>query len=448
MIEGNNQALLTSTAGNLTTVDKLRLLLDITKRISRSLDVEEVLALVMDTLQSLLPYDAAGIYVLECCKDDLRAGAGVLPKIRKHDHTSSAVNVFHSEIVRGYDIEEMLELRLKVGEGIIGYVVETGEAVISPDVHQDPRYVNARARTRSEMVAPIITNDEVIGVFDLESDELNAYTPDDLQVLLLLTSQVAIIIEKAMLHEQVVEKKRLEAQLEVARQVQLSLFPDRDPELPGFDISAYNFPTEEVSGDYYDFVRIYEDQIGLVIADVSGKGVPAALLMAFLRASLRAAIHVGYAPHISMSKMNYLLWESIENHQFVTAFYGVLDATNRTLAYANAGHNPPLLIEPDGTYRYIERGELPLGMFKDARFYEYYLSIEAGQTLVLYTDGVTEANDESGEEYGRERLADIAREARHLTAREMIPFIHNDVIRWTNGRGADDDITFVIVKAI
>src|SRR6266850_2290127 len=171
----------------LTVTDKLRMLLDITRRISRSLDLPEVLNLVMDTLDS------------------------------------------------------------------------------------------------------IISNDEVIGVFDLESDQLNAYSEDDLQVLMMLASQVAIIIEKVMLHEQLIEKKRLEGQLEVARQVQLELLPARDPQLEGYDISAYNFPTEEVSGDYYDWVAIFDDQIAIVIADVSGKGVPAALLMAFLRASLRAA---------------------------------------------------------------------------------------------------------------------------------------------------------------
>ena len=204
---------------------------------------------------------------------------------------------------------------------------------------------------------------------------------------MLLASQVAIIIEKVMLHEQLVEKKRLEGQLEVARQVQLELLPPNDPVLQGFEISAYNFPTEEVSGDYYDWVRIYEDQIGIVIADVAGKGVPAALLMSFLRASLRAASHIGYSPHISMSKVNFLLWESIERNQFVTAFYGLLDATNRTLVYANAGHNPPLLIDADGTVKFIEQGGLPLGMFRDTRYYEYYLTFEPGQTLVLYTDG-------------------------------------------------------------
>jgi len=421
-------------ASGLSVTEKLRLLLEITKKISRSLNLEEVLAQVMDTLGSVLPYDAAGIYI-----------------IRRDPHISeggSASLIFHAEAVRGYDVEELMELRLKLGEGLIGWVAQTGESVVVPEVRKDKRYVNARKETRSEVVAPIVSNDEVIGVFDLESDELNAYTEDDKQVLMLLASQVAISVEKAMLHEQLVEKKRLEAQLEVARQVQLALLPERDPVVEGFDISAYNFSTEEVSGDYYDFVKPYDDQLGLVIADVSGKGVPASLLMAFLRASLRAAIHIGYAPNVAMAKVNYLLWESIEPHQFVTAFYGMLDATNRTLAFVNAGHNPLLVLNSDDSSRFVERGGLPIGLFKDTRYYEYYLPIDAGQVLVLYTDGATEATSPEGEEYGRERLVKAVQASRARRAREMIDYIYNDIFEWTGGRGASDDVTFVVIKAL
>ncbi|MDQ2854812.1 MAG: SpoIIE family protein phosphatase [Acidobacteriota bacterium] len=419
----------------LSTIDKLRMLLDITNKISRSLDLQEILNQVMDTLDSLIPYDAAGIFVVDCGD-------------RAHDPEIDEPCVFQAEAVRGYDISELTELHLKLGEGIIGHVALTREPMISPDVREEPRYINARERTRSEMVAPIISNDEVIGVFDLESDELNAYSEDDLEVLMLLASQVAIIIEKVMLHEQLIEKKRLEGQLEVARQVQLELLPPRDPQLPGYDISAYNFPTEEVSGDYYDWVRIHDDQIGIVIADVAGKGVPAALLMAFLRASLRAATHIGYAPQISMAKVNFLLWESIERNQFVTAFYGILDATNRTLAYANAGHNPPLLLNADGSARFLEQGSVPLGMFRDTRYYEYYLTLEPGQLLVLYTDGVTEAMNPREEEFGRDRLANSAKAARDLSAREMIDSIQRDIWNWTDGNGSHDDVTFFVIKAL
>ena len=419
----------------LSTTDKLRMLLDITKKISRSLDLQEVLNLVMDTLDSLIPYDAAGIFVLQC------VDRALLPE-------GEEPCTFKSEAVRGYDIDELSDLHLKLGEGFIGSVALSGQPIISPDVRNDPVYINARDRTRSEMVAPIISNDEVIGVFDLESDELNAYSNDDLEVLMLLASQVAIIIEKVMLHEQLIEKKRLEGQLEVARQVQLELLPAKDPELPGYDISAYNFPTEEVSGDYYDWVRIYNDEIAIVIADVAGKGVPAAILMAFLRASLRAATHIGYSTNISMSKVNYLLYESIERNQFVTAFHAVLDASNKTLSYSNAGHNPPLLINAKGEARFIEYGEQPLGMFPGTRYHRYHLLLEPGDVMVLYTDGATEAQSPAGEEFGRDRLAQAVNEHYEKPAREMIASLQMAVLDWTDQVGSNDDVTFFIIKAL
>ena len=203
------EAIQTPAAG-LSVVDKLRMLLDITKTISRSLDLDEVLNVVMDTLDSLIPYDAAGIYLVKCSRP-----------LAERDGEPDETCVFHTEAVRGYDIADLQELRLKMGEGLIGHVAVSGKPYIARDVRNDPRYINARARTRSEMVAPIISNEEVIGVFDLESDELDAYSEDDLEVLMLLASQVAIIIDKVMLHEQLIEKQRLETQLEVARQVQL-----------------------------------------------------------------------------------------------------------------------------------------------------------------------------------------------------------------------------------
>ncbi|HEU4765780.1 MAG TPA: GAF domain-containing SpoIIE family protein phosphatase [Pyrinomonadaceae bacterium] len=421
-------------AHGLTTTDKLRMLLDITKKISRSLDLQEVLNLVMDTLDSLIPYDAAGIFLLECDKDLVAA--------------DEEPCTFKAEAVRGYDVEELYDLHLKLGEGFLGSVALTGAPIISNDVRNDPVYVNARDRTRSEMVAPIISNDEVIGCFDLESDDLNSYSNDDLELLMLLASQVAIIIEKVMLHEQLIEKKRLQGQLEVARQVQLELLPPEDPALPGYDISAYNFPTEEVSGDYYDWVRLFDDQIGIVIADVAGKGVPAAILMAFLRASLRAASHIGYATHISMAKVNYLLWESIERNQFVTAVYGILDAANRTLSFSNAGHNPPLLVKPTGETRFIDQGEQPLGMFRETRYHQYHLVLEKGDVLVMYTDGATEAESPSGEEFGRERLAEAVKQSLDKPAREMIAGIQMAILEWTASVGANDDVTFFVIKAL
>lgn len=417
---------------HLSVVDKLRMLLDITKKISQSLDLDEVLGLVMDTLGSLVRFDAAGIYLLE-----------------SHIVDGETQYIFKSKVIRGYGISfDLVEPRLKLGEGFIGHVAQTGESLISPDVSKDDRYFPARKRTRSEMVAPIISNDEVIGVFDLESDKLNAYDNDELSILQALASQVAIIIEKVQLHQQLVEKKRLQAQLDVARQVQLELLPDNDPKISGFDISAYVFPTEEVSGDYYDWVKMFDDQIAIIVADAVGKGIPAALLMAFLRASLRAGVQIGYAPQIAFSKVGNLLWDSVESHQFITAVYGILDATNKTFVYSNAGHNPPLLIKPDGSFRYFGFGDLPLGMFRGSHYHQHFISLEKGQILVLYTDGITEAMNFDGEEFGQERFAQCVLAGSHLSAKELIKFIKKGVADFTERKVLDDDGTLFIIKAL
>ena len=414
----------------LTTIDKLRMLLDITKTISRSLDLDEVLNLVMDTLGSLIPYDAAGIYLIEFGKDE------------------ASPYVFKSKAIRGYQISfDLIEPRLKMGEGFLGTVAQTAKPIISHDVSKDERYFAAREKTRSEMVAPIVSNDRVIGVFDLESDSLDAYNDDDLAILQLLTSQVAIIIEKVWLHEQVVEKKRIQAQLEIARKVQLELLPESDPVMANFDISAYIFPAEEVSGDYYDWVKVFDDQIGIVVADAVGKGIPAALLMSFLRASLRSCIQIGYAPHIAFSLVSDLLRDSIKDDQFITAIYGMLDSTNRTFVFSNAGHNPPLLIKPDGEYRFVEYGDMPLGMFANLHFHQHFIRFERGQVLVIYTDGITEAINPNGEEYGNERFAKRVLEGIDLPAKGMIDHIRKGVADFTEGKFLNDDGTLFIVKA-
>ena len=407
------------------------MLLDITKTISRSLDLDEVLNLVMDTLGSLIPYDAAGIYLIEFAGDN------------------GDPYVFRSKAIRGYQISfDLIEPRLKMGEGFLGTVAQTGKSLISHDVSQDPRYFPARERTRSEMLAPIISNDGVIGVFDLESDILDAYDDEDLGLLQLLTSQVAIIIEKVRLHEQVVEKKRIQAQLEIARQVQLELLPETDPQIDNFDVSAYIFPTEEVSGDYYDWVKVFDDQIGIIVADAVGKGIPAALLMSFLRASLRSCVQIGYAPHIAFSKVSNLLRDSIKDNQFITAIYGLLDSTNRTFVFSNAGHNPPLLIKPDGEYRFVEYGDMPLGMFPDLHFHQHFIRFEQDQVLVIYTDGITEAANPNGEEYGQDRFAKRVLDGIDLPAKKMIDHIRKGVADFTERKFLDDDGTLFIVKSI
>ncbi len=170
--------------------------------------------------------------------------------------------------------------------------------------------------------------------------------------------------------------------------------------------------------------------------------------MSFLRAALRSGVQIGYAPHIALSKVGNLLWDSVEANQFITAIYGILDATNRTFVFSNAGHNPPLLIKPNGEYRFVEYGDLPLGMFFDSRYHQHFIKFDEKQVMVLYTDGITESANAAGEEYGNDRFARRVLEGIDLPANELIDFIRKGVADFTERKFLDDDGTLFIVKAI
>ena len=187
----------------------------------------------------------------------------------------------------------------------------------------------------------------------------------------------------------------------------------------------------------------------IIVADAVGKGIPAALLMAFLRASLRVCVQIGYAPHIAFSEVNKLLRDSIKDNQFITGIYGILDFTNRTFVFSNAGQNPPLLMKSDGEYRYVEYGDVPLGMFDDSRYHQHFIRFDPGQVMVIYTDGITEAANANGEEYGQDRLAKRVLEGIQddLRAKQLIDHVRKGVADFTERKFLDDDGTLFIVKA-
>ncbi len=313
------------------------------KVLASSLELSEVLEVIMDALKVLIPYDAAGVFLINKQRQEVE------------------------EIVtRGYDPSLESDLKLKIGQGLIGWVAKTGQPVIVPDVRQDSRYVTARITTRSEMVVPIASGDRIIGVFNLESDLPDAFREEDLRLLADFAAQAALSIERAQLFAERVQKRRLEGELAIARQIQHSFFPEKIPGLPGFDLYGGNVPSSEVGGDYYDFIPIVENQVGIAIADVSGKGIPAALIMAAFRASLKAEIRNNYAIRTIMAKVNSLMRESIEAGNYVTAFYGVLDSEKKIFTYCNGGHNPPLVLKPQGTREYLTKGGVALGIFAES----------------------------------------------------------------------------------
>jgi sigma-B regulation protein RsbU (phosphoserine phosphatase) len=400
-------------------------ILRIVMRLNSALALEEVLDLIIDSVAQIVPYAAAGIYLVDEAGEQL-------------DWLK----------IRGYPEEETEAVRLKLGVGLVGDVAKTGRGVIVPDVTKDPRYVKARPTTRSEMVAPLVSRERVIGAFNLESDRLAAFTESDLERLNIFAAHAVAAIEKARLTEEFVEKRRLEEALAIARRIQRTFLPHRAPNLTGFDMWGVNVPSEEVGGDYFDFIDITPGQLGLAVADVSGKGIPAALIMAAFRASLRAEIRNHYAIRTILSKVNRLLNESLSSSQFVTAVYGVLDVANRRLTYSNAGHNPPLLRRANGSYRFLDTGGLLLGPFPEATYSEKQVSLESGDLLVMYTDGVTEAyRDELGE-FGLERLQQVLEAGAGSSAREICESIVDVVNAFRFTERVHDDLTVLVVRAL
>lgn len=404
---------------------ELEMLQETSDILATSMGLGDVLEAIVEALGRLIKFDAVGIFIL--------------------DQDQEEVEEIFSFGYRNTHANEML--RVKAGKGLVGWAIRTGEPLIVPDVSQDERYIESRQRTNSELVIPLFSGGEVIGAFNIEADQLNAFTAADLEIVWAFANQAAISVVRARLFEEALEQHQLRDELLIARRIQESFLPEKFPQSPGYDLDAINISSTEVGGDYYDFVPIVENQIGVAIADVAGHGVPAALIMASFRASLLAEIRNNYAIRTIMKKVNNLICESVKRGEFVTAVYGVLDTRNRIFTFANAGHNPPLILRQSGEIELLEEGGLTLGILTDRDYEERPIYIGSGDILILYTDGITEAADSEDEQFGTERLIALVKEHRALPASEIREKVMAAVLDFRSDDAPHDDLTLVLVKA-
>jgi serine phosphatase RsbU (regulator of sigma subunit) len=400
-------------------------LIEAVRKVSDSLDLDQVLEAVFDSLQDLIAYSAAVVCVVD-------PKAGIVQDLK----------------ARGYPEQGLDSRVLTSGSGIIGWVMKHGREQIVNDVKSDARYLNARAETRSEIAAPIIRADgEVIGVINLEADWINGYDQHHLELLKMFASLTASAIDHTILYRRMMDQRRLESELELARQVVESQLPRAFPLIEGFDIYGTTIPVREVGGDYFDFIDSISDRLGILVADVSGKGLPAALIMVSFRAYLLATIINELAMRVVMARVNRLIHQTTEGDRFITTFYGLIDPENKRLLYINAGHNPPLLLRADGTRKLLDQSGLPLGVFADSRYSESVVDFLSGDILVLYTDGVTEARNGKDESFGLEGLARTVLNARDQRAHEICDSVTTAVAVFSaEVGGAEDDLTVSIVK--
>jgi phosphoserine phosphatase RsbU/P len=410
---------------------KYRLLLELSQRISRTLDLDGVLEDLLRALRSAIACDAAGVFVLN------RA----VPLLHRGDP-----NVIAGMVQVGFDHPRADDPMLRSGKGIVGHVIHSGVAVNAPDVLEDPRYVAGRRQTRSELAVPIVSEQGVIGCLNVESDRPAAFSPDDAELLEFFTSAAAVSIEKALLHRQVLDKQRIEDQLKVAREVQSGLLPLAPPDLSDYDIAAVNLPSWAIGGDYYDYVPLEGDRLGLVVADVSGKGIPAALIMATFRAALRTEMRRQADLRSVAAQLNRVVLESRDAARFVTAAFGVLEPARGRFTYVNCGHNPPLLLRGPGGRESLNGGGPALGLLEGGPFEAGTATLARGDCLVLYTDGVVEPTDEGDDEFGVDRLEAAVRSASDRPAAAALRCVI-EATRAFSGRDLyDDDFTLVVVR--
>ena len=300
---------------------------------------------------------------------------------------------------------------------------------------------------RLRYLLPIRHGDRLLGVLLLGRKVTNvSYTGEEVSLLSTLANQLGVALQNSALYKQSLEKAVMEEELTLARQIQERLLPSKPPRIHPFLVSAINVPSKTVGGDFYDFVEVGDGRLLLAIADVAGKGVPAALLTSMLQASLRTQVHVMTSPSRILANLNDLTYRFTAPDQFATLFLCVLDPVERTLTYANAGHNFPMRMATDGTLEGLTEGGLLLGAFPGIQWTETTIHLVPGECLVFYTDGVTEARPAGlDEEYGERRFLEQLHRLRKATPEKIMEAILTDVAAYAGDEQADD-ITLIIVR--
>ena len=343
--------------------------------------------------------------------------------------------------------------RVKLGEGLVGYAALHREPVMVSDVSEDPRYIQVVPDVRSELAIPMLIKDRCIGVFDLESPELDAFSKRDIEILTLLASQAAVAIENARLYEELrANEARLEKEVRFAQRVQIALLPTGPPKrLKGVEVAAAFDPAREVGGDFHDYLTPESNTLVVAVGDVSGKGVPAALYSAFAAELVRGrTFRRRYLPERSspsgvLASINTILNQRQLEEYYCTLCYTIFDLKRRTLTMANSGLPYPLKVSAAGCAQ-IELPGVPLGSFAGSTYDEVTFPLQAGEVYVFCTDGVFEAMNELGQEFTASRLIDVVGRSRDLPSAKIVDAIFQAVAEWRGDTPPNDDMTAVVVR--
>jgi len=403
---------------------RLTLLTEISRELTSILNVDQLLRRIADLLTRIIDYQMFSILLLDASGSTLQ----------------------HRFSLR---FKESVQLKhdIPLGRGLVGYAAEHGEPVLAPDVHKDPRYIEANPETRSELVIPLIYKDKVIGVLDIEHTRRNYFNEDHVRIMATMAAQVAIAIENATLYERIErQEKRLEQDLALARELQFRLLPQKLPVFKNAEVASRFVPARQIGGDLYDFLK-YSGQgvTGIAVGDVSGKGAPAAIYAALVSGIARS--HAQEEPSAAgmLEAINLSLAERPIAAQYVSMIYAIWDDSQQILQLANSGLPRPLYCH-DGTVEEIQATGLPIGLFANATYDELSLRCRRGDVFLFLSDGILDATSAKGQMFGRHRLEQIVHANCAVSASELVEAIFNAVCAHAEGVEAFDDQTIVVLK--
>lgn len=415
--------------------------------ITKGAEVDSTIDLIVEFAQEASRAEAAALYVLERREGVLRAQSvrGMFPTLHKPaDEMMLAKRRVLADMVR--------RATFAVGEGPVGLVAKTGQPVLVIDARNDPelrKLTTAAVPLRDLLAVPLIVRGDILGVLVLVNRRHNTFGETDKSIVISIADQAALTLDMVGLYKLKAERQRIEHELELARTFQSFLLPQERPSIPQIVIGEFYRSARELGGDYYDFIQIDERHLGVVVADVSGKGVPGALIMASVRATLRSQALLSTSPRKVLQSVNDLVARDTKENVFVTMTYGVLDLQTGRFRFCRAGHEPLIcyrpgsghlrLVSPDG----IALGLMPGEIFKVTEESEVDLAHE--RMIVLYTDGVIEAMDQEGQEYGESRLHGRIEQCSGLDPQGLITNIVADLEDFTRGLDQHDDITLVVI---
>jgi phosphoserine phosphatase RsbU/P len=401
----------------------LRVLNEISRELTSILELDVLFQRIGELLNRLIDYQMFSILLLDPTRTRLQ----------------------HRFSLR-FKEEVQVKSDILVGKGLVGYAAEHRTPVLVPDVSQDARYIPVNPETRSELVVPLVYKQTVIGVLDLEHTRRGYFREAHVRTLTTLAAQVAIAIENARLYERIArQERRMESELEMARQVQYNLMPQVRPELEHAEVAAKFVPAHTIGGDLYDFLEYSAGLQGIAVGDVSGKGAPAALYAALASGIMRSISGSEPSPAEMLSAINASLNERRLEAHFLALLFAVWDENDRVMQMANSGLPTPIFCRAGKVERVNTTG-LPLGLFGDARYDELSIEAAAGDVFVFYTDGISDARNRAGGSFGDERIEQIV--AAHFgdSTEGIVNAIFTAVAAYSEGVSAFDDETVVVVK--